>query len=146
MQLRVLNRVYFLTGNFKKSVRVDDLRSTGVVSHTVFSIKILLMMLVQKTWLNSWCMRDEMNQGRESRSLVLNRVAKWTIFVLNRVKVGGLGGRPLPQLPLSIPPPRPLKLRKSNCDLNTSLPPAIFTWCYLPSKCLLTGVNLSRVV
>ena len=49
MQLRVLNRVYFLTGNFKKSVRVDDLRSTGVVSHTVFSIKILLMMLVQKT-------------------------------------------------------------------------------------------------
>lgn len=27
---------------------------------------------------------NEMNQGREMMSLVLNRVAKWTIFVLNR--------------------------------------------------------------
>ena len=34
-----------------------------------------------------------------------------------------------------------LELREFNCDLNTSLSPAIFTWCYPPSKCLLTGVN-----
>lgn len=27
---------------------------------------------------------NEMNQGREMMSLVLNRVVKWTIFVLNR--------------------------------------------------------------
>ena len=28
IQLRFLNRVYFLTGSFKKSARVDDSRST----------------------------------------------------------------------------------------------------------------------
>ena len=39
-----------------------------------------------------------------------------------------------------------LELREFNCDLSTSLSPAIFTRCYLPSKCLLTGVNLSRMV
>ena len=76
IQLRVLNRVYFFTGSFEKSVRFDDSQSTGVVSNTVFSKKILVMMLVLKAWLNSSCMRDGMNQGRESRSLVLNRVAK----------------------------------------------------------------------
>ena len=26
----------------------------------------------------------------------------------------------------------PLELREFNSDLNTSLSPAIFTWCYLP--------------
>ena len=48
IQLRVLNRVYYFTGSFEKSVRFDDSQSTGVVSNTVFSKKILVMMLVLK--------------------------------------------------------------------------------------------------
>ena len=46
IQLRVLNRVYFFTGSFKKSVRFGDSQSTGVVSNAVFSKEILVMMLV----------------------------------------------------------------------------------------------------
>ena len=41
------------------------------------------MMLAWKITL--FCMQDETNQGR---SLVSNRVAKWAIFVFERVRVG----------------------------------------------------------
>ena len=44
------------------------------------------MMLASKITL--FCMQDETNQGHEIRSLVSNRVAKWAIFVFDRVRVG----------------------------------------------------------
>ena len=44
------------------------------------------------------------NRGQKVVSPVLNRVAKWAIFVLNRVGFKGLGSTPLPKPPLSAPP------------------------------------------
>ena len=38
----------------------------------------------KNTWFRSW---NEMNQRKEIRSLVFNRVAIWTIFVLNRITI-----------------------------------------------------------
>ena len=35
-----------------------------------------------------FCMQDETNQGHEIWSLVSNRVAKWAVFVFDRVRVG----------------------------------------------------------
>ena len=44
------------------------------------------MMLAWKITL--FCMQDETNQGHEIWSLVSNRVAKWAVFVFDRVRVG----------------------------------------------------------
>ena len=46
--------------------------------------------------ITKFCMQIEANQGRKVVSPVLNRVAKWEVFVLNRVGVC----RPLTKLPL----------------------------------------------
>ena len=50
-------------------------------------------------------MTSEINQVHKIRSLVLNREAEWTIFVLNRSGFKVLSGTPPPKLPLSAPYP-----------------------------------------
>ena len=52
-----------------------------------------------------FCMTSEINQVHKIRSLVLNREAEWTIFVLNRSGFEDLSGTPPPKLPLSAPYP-----------------------------------------
>ena len=42
-------------------------------------------MLVQKITL--FCVQEEMNQDHDGESYVINMVAKWRIFVLNKVRV-----------------------------------------------------------
>ena len=50
-------------------------------------------------------MKNKANRGGRVVSPVLNRVAKWEVFVLNRVGVLGPGGTPLLKPPLCAPPP-----------------------------------------
>lgn len=62
------------------------------------------MMLIVLQLLN-YRMRDDMGQDREIRSLLLNRLVRWMIFVLNRQGKGfwGLGGTSLLKFPLNAP-------------------------------------------
>ena len=99
----VLNRVYdFTIKHFEQVVLLDwkpfkeceDLRWAAYICNTDnFSVKI--------TWFR---MQNKANQGQKVVSPALNRVAKWEVFVLNRVGVcGPLAAHLYPNFPW-VPP------------------------------------------
>ena len=54
-----------------------------------------------------FCIQNKTNQGQKVVSPVLNRAAKWAIFVLHRVKVWRPWGHPPTQTSSECPPPPP---------------------------------------
>ena len=82
----VLKRVSFWTGSLSKSVKVGDKRPTLVLKTIFFEKKSNSLTLVLKKILNSVRETKWNKLHYTIKSLVSNRVVKWTILILNRVR------------------------------------------------------------
>ena len=82
----VLKSVSFWTGSLSKSVKVGDKRPTLVLKTIFFEKKSNSLTLVLKKILNSVRETKWNKLHYTIKSLVLNRVVKWTILILNRVR------------------------------------------------------------
>ena len=95
----------------KRSAKVADEWSTFFCGTNIFSQTIQFHDISAKNYLILNAKRNVTNQGPKIWSFVLDRVAKWAIFVLNRVTdLEGFSDTPRLKLPLKSPPPPPWPL------------------------------------
>ena len=101
--------MFFGPESFKKrSAKVADEWSTFFCGTNIFSQTIQFHDISAKNYLILNAKWNVTNQGPKIWSFVLDRVAKWAIFVLNRVTdLEGFSDTPLLKLPLKSPSPTP---------------------------------------
>ena len=104
--LSILNKVSFWTGSLSKSVKTCDEQTTFVIP-IIFFLNISISTILEWKINTLFCMQNKANQDRKVVPPVFNRVAKWGIFVLNRVGVCGPQRHTSTQTSLECPPGGP---------------------------------------